>query len=164
MANFSETEFRTVIEDTRTRHAAVIALIYRTDNQAAGLLRLFLTVGVSAASAAYATFPSMPPVAFALGSTALMTIVGSFFCLLAMSAAKIRLPGYDPDFWLWALRPDVSQPNVLQKYLENLETGTRLNADVNYRTARTLSFAKAMVTVTIITAIVAGAIASRVYL
>lgn len=39
-----KTDWKLVIEDARTRHAAVVNLIYFTDSQAMNLLRLYVTV------------------------------------------------------------------------------------------------------------------------
>jgi hypothetical protein len=161
MADLSENEFKTVIEDARARHSAVVALIYHTDQQASGLLRLFLTLGLAAASATYAVYKTNMPLAVALATAALTTTVGAVFCLMAMASAKIRLPGYDPDFWLWANRADVPQTLVLQKYLEQLQSGTELNAPVNRNTSQALKYAKGMVVVTLLAAMIAGAIAAR---
>lgn len=164
MSDLSEKEFRTVIDDVRARHTAVVALIYHTDTQAAGLLRIYLTVGVAAASGAYGVLAAYPAMAVALGSAAAMTIVGSTFCLFAMRAARIRLPGNDPDFWIWASRADVTPQLVLAQYLDQLAGGSTKNADVNESSSRALNYAKAMVVVTLAVAATAGALAAKIKL
>ncbi len=161
MSALVEKEFRTAIEDARVRHAAVIALIYHTDQQAAGLLRIFLTVGVAAVSACFATASTMRPVAYALGGAAVMTVIGSVFCLLAMRSGKMRLPGNEPDFWIWAMQDEVSQGSVLRTYLEQLQSGASMNAKLNRKTAGALKYAKVMVVASILAALIAGGAASR---
>jgi len=90
----------------------------------------------------------------------LMTIVGSIFCLLAMRSGMMRLPGNEPDFWLWATKDEVSQGTVLHTYLDQLQSGAKLNACLNRKTARALKYAKGMVVATILATLFAGAAAS----
>lgn len=147
MAELFETEFRTVIEDARTRHAAVLALIYFTDQQAMGLMRLFMTVGIATASGAAAGLTSstlLPrPAGWALLAATLVFSVGAALCLMAMRSANINLPGRGADFWLWALdEAQVDREKALRAYLANLRDKLAMNNQTNARSAAALTAAK----------------------
>jgi hypothetical protein len=147
MDDLAKDDLRTVIEDARARHAAVVALIYVTDSQAMSLLRLYGTLAIATASATAAglapgSIVSKPLAAAAAGATAVL-VLGCAFCLHAMMVgAKINLPGRGADFWLWALDPDVTRARILTAYLDNLKERGALNDRVNTRTARALRYAK----------------------
>jgi hypothetical protein len=139
-------EIRLAIEDARARHAAVVALIYFTDTQAMGLLRLYATLALATASGGTVTFTSHAPfsrsLALALAAATMVLVVGAAFCLRAMRSGVISLPGRPADFWLWAMGPDVNQHDWSRKYLDNLAEKASLNEKLNAGSARALQLAK----------------------
>ncbi len=165
MQTLDKDDFRTILEDARARHAAVVALIYFNDTQAMNLLRLYLTIGVAAASGAIAALTNNTaiPVAtgWALAAATIVMLFGSFLCLLAMASGTINLPGRDPDFWLWGLNPQIEKPEVLKRYLENLSEKAEVNRKLSERSGIALTYAKYCVVAAIIAAACAGAIALR---
>lgn len=146
MATLADTEFRTVIEDARARHAAVVALIYTTDTQAMALLRLYVTLGIAAASGAAAGFGASAaitrPAAWALVVGAVIFVIGAGLCLRALRSAAINLPGRKPDFWEWAMLPNIDRAAVLAAYLDNLKVKGIANDRCNASSATALKWAK----------------------
>src|SRR4051812_13959654 len=104
--DLAKDDLRTVIEDARARHSAIVGLIQETDRQGSSLLRVFATLGIACASGAAASFAAQPilprPVGFALTAAAMLLSIGAGFCFGAMRSGIINLPGRGPDFWLWA--------------------------------------------------------------
>jgi hypothetical protein len=153
-------DFRVIIEDTRTRHAAVVALIYFTDGQAMALLRLYVTLGIATASGAAAGFSGtlmIPrPVGWALAVATVVLTVGAAFCLRAMQSGAISLPGRRAGFWQWAITPEVTRDEVLRGYLENLVAKTAQNDALNARTAKAHAYAKRCSVMVPIAALAAG--------
>jgi len=168
MAQLDETEFRTIIDDVRTRHAAVVALIYMTDRQAMGLLRLYVTLGMATATGAAAGFGTIStgqafvsrPVAWALAAATIVLLAGSGFCLRTLRGSDINLPGRTADFWNWGARPDIGRSEVLTAYLDNLAVKAKQNNDLNTATAAALSHAKNCGAVAPLAALVIGAAAA----
>ena len=162
-------DFQTMIEDARTRHAAVVDLIYAADNQALSLLRFYVTLAVAAVTGAAATLTSFPsaqyavasrPIAGALLGAALALTLGTAFCFRALSGSSLSLPGREASFWLWSLRSDISREQALSAYLENLSTKTSQNNAVNFAQARALNRAKisgAVAPIIAVLAAIAGA-------
>ncbi len=165
MQTLDKDDFRTILEDARARHAAVVALIYFNDTQAMNLLRLYLTVGVATLSGAIAalTKDTVIPIAtgWALAATTGVMLFGSILCLLAMASGTINLPGRDADFWLWGLDPQVEKTDVLKRYLENLKEKAETNRGLTERSGIALKYAKYCVVAAIIAAACAGALALR---
>lgn len=146
MADLAQSEFRTVIEDARVRHAGIVLLIQATDTQALGLLRLYVTLAIATSSGAVATLGSSLQFKGAL-VTALISIliavgIGSAFCLRALQGGAISVPGRTPDFWLWALDADVTEKSALEEYLKSLQTKIQLNRALNIKTTNALTWAK----------------------
>lgn len=160
MAQLADLEFRTIIEDARTRHAAVVALIYQTDAQAMGLLRLYSTLGVTTASGAIAGFAHVglvsKPLAWALSAATIMFVMGAGFCLRALQSSKINLPGRKADFWDWAQGPDVDRRAVLKAYLDNLSEKSSANDALNAKTSNALRWAKRIAVLAPLFAFAAG--------
>lgn len=145
------TDFRTIIEDARARHSAVVALIYFTDTQAMNLLRLYLTVGIATVSGAAALLPrtdTLHFVGYALAAASVVLVIGSGFCMRAMQSGLVNLPGRPADFWSWAIRPDVDHRLAITEYLKNLEEKGALNDALSARNAWALTYAKACSVVT----------------
>ena len=165
MQTLDKDDFRTIIEDARARHAAVVALIYFNDTQAMNLLRLYLSIGVASASAAVAGLTQTTAIPFAvgcaLGAATAVVLLGAVLCLMAMASGAINLPGRDPDFWLWGLDPQIEKQNVLRKYLENLAEKAKTNRDLSERGAIALKYAKYCAVAAMVAASVVGAIALR---
>lgn len=164
MADLAEKEFRTVIEDSRARHTAVVGLLYATDAQSISLLRLYATLGIATASGAAAGFGSSAlisrPLAWALSAGALGFVIGAGFCLRALRPCNINLPGRTADFWEWGLEPGVDQASVLSAYLRNLKIKGEANLAHNKASANALKWAKRCSVATPICALVAAAAAS----
>ena len=123
---------RVVIEDARHRHAGVVGLILAQDARALALLRVYVTIGVAAAAGAVGVLltpaPSLPrPVGWALLAVVVSLSLGSYWCFRVMRTTPINIAGRKADFWLWAIRPDVTTAAVLQAYLENLQTKNNEN-------------------------------------
>ena len=139
-------DWKVAIEDARTRHKAIVDLIYFTEQQAMGLLRLYITLAVAAASAAIAAWSKgsvVPPeVGVALATSSIILVLGSWYCFKAMETAEINMPGRDAEFWIWANHEDVPQYQILEKYLEELQEKHALNRGVNVSSARAFHNAK----------------------
>lgn len=138
---------RTVIDDTRARAAAVLQLIYFTDTQATALLRIYVLIGVAAASGGAAGLSGATAIPRALGAAfaaaAVMAAIGAYLCLRAMVPATISFPGREPSFWNWAIdEPSMNDEQVLRAYLVRAQEKLTLNYDVNEAGARALSHAK----------------------
>jgi hypothetical protein len=156
-------------EDARSRHAALLQLIYFTDQQAMALLRLYVTLGLATASGALAGFVSqaVPRVA-AWGLLAgLVTLVaGSAFCFRVMMSSSVGLPGRGAEFWLWAEREaTVDFHHVLSEYLIQLEKTTAEDRELNKRNVAALRKAKLIGMTVPLTALLgaAAAIGLRIY-
>jgi hypothetical protein len=156
-----DSEFRTIIEDARTRHAAVVTLMYSSDSQAIGLLRAYSTLGIATASGALAGFgdPSSMitrPLAWGLLAAAIVLVLGAVFCFIVLRSTSINLPGRDPDFWQWAMHPDVDRSEVLVRYLENLKIKATDNQGRNAASSQALKWAKLCGVGAPATALIAG--------
>jgi hypothetical protein len=134
------------IEDMRTRHKELVALIYLTDKQALSLLGLYLTAGTAAASAAFAGIGpnAVVPlsVSAALSGAAATLFLGGVFCFFAMKAADVGLAGRGAEFWKWAEEPDITFKAVFDAYVDNLHDKTTKTRALNTKMARTLSWGK----------------------
>ena len=165
MAPLDETEFRTIIEDARARHGGIVNLIYVTDQQAMLLLRLYATLGIATSSGAIAGLVGQPmiarPLAWALVAASITLILGAALCLRVLQAARINVPGRDPEFWLWALRDDIDRKTALRGYLENLQVKIAANRSLNIKTATALKWAKRCGAAMPIAALMTGAAAMR---
>jgi len=163
MPDLSKTEFRTVIEDARARHGALVALIYATDTQALSLLRLFTTLAVATGSGAIAAFASASiyslPIAASLGTATIIFVAGASLCLAALKAARISLPGRKADFWKWAVNPKIKKTNVLSAYLSEAEIQYVRNQRLNATTSKALKWAKRCTAAAPAFALLAGAAA-----
>lgn len=142
----SDDDLPVAIGDARTRHAAVVDLIYFTDRQAMGLLSLYITLGVAAASGAVVAFGKQPllptAVGFGLGGATITLVIGAWFCFRAMKTETINLPGRGAEFWLWANHPKVDRRAAFVQYLQNLKDKHDQNNEINRRTSRYLRNAK----------------------
>jgi hypothetical protein len=156
-----ESEFKVIIEDARTRHAAVITLMYSLDAQALALLRLYATVGIATGSGAVAglieSTTAIPrPLAWSLLSITVVLTIGSVLCLLCLRSIRINLPGRDPDFWQWAINSDTTSSQVLLAYLENLKIKAADNLSSNFISSQALKWAKACCVVAPLVGVVVG--------
>lgn len=163
MGSLSDGEFRTVIEDARARHAAVVALIYAADAQALSLMRLYVTLSIAAVSGAAASlgqtalFPR--PVMWALILTAAIFVIGTAFCLRTLRSTNLNLPGRTGDFWQWAISNDVDRTAVLEAYLDNVEKKGKMNNDISASSGNALKWAKRCGVVAPVVALLTGAAA-----
>jgi len=139
-------ELKLVLDDARHRQAAMLQLIYFTDQQALGLLRLYITLGIAAATGAVAILAPgswLPPSAsLALAASALALQIGCYFCFRAMRTAEISLPGRGADFWKAALASECRLRDVMDQYLEDLEEGQGRDQLTNRQSAKALARAK----------------------
>ena len=164
MASLDDIEFRTVIDDVRSRHAAILALINTTETQAMSLLRLFITLGIAAGSGIAAGFGQSAiitrPVTFALIGGAVVFVAGAGCCLLAMRPGVVNLPGRDPAFWKWAMLPGVERAAVLTAYLNKLDEKRPMMDAFNKRTATAFKWAKLCTVLAPVAAILLGTAAT----
>lgn len=136
------------IDDARVRQAAVLQLIYFTDQQALGLLRLYVTLGLGAVAGTAAGLgpDAVIPRAAAMGlaGAALVLFVGCFLCFRAMQSAQLTFPGRGADFWRAALfaSEHVELCGIVKQYLEDLTIGQTRDRETNKRTAAALKHAK----------------------
>lgn len=156
-----ESEFKAIIEDARTRHAAVVTLIYLLDAQALVLLRLYATVGIATGSGAIAglieSTTAIPrPLAWSLLSITVVLIIGSVLCLVCLRSTRINLPGRDPDFWQWAIESNTKPSQVLLEYLENLKIKAADNLSSNFISSQALKWAKACCAIAPLVGLVVG--------
>lgn len=137
--------WKTAIEDARYRHNAVVQLVYAADNQALGLLRLFVTVGLAAAAGAASRITiadTFDPLMWSLGAGATALGIAALYCLKAMASADINLPGRGAEFWLWAADIKGGQDEIFRQYLETLKEKHAVNNTLNERQTSALYWAK----------------------
>lgn len=136
------------IEDIRARHRAEIDLIFFMQNISVNLLRSYVTVGLVSATAAVATIDNENIPIYVVISLIFSTITllsGCLFCFRAMRWGSLNLPGRDPDFWKWVDETHVTDnayKEIIQSYIEGLETSFKLNTEFNKKTTRNLKYAK----------------------
>lgn len=163
MALLTKVDIRTVIEDARLRQTARVALMQANETKAMSLLRLYMTVGIAAASGALALVTQQRPLSAALGwgllAATLVAIVGAALCLSASRQSDINLPGRDADFWEWAARDDVTAEHAVLSYLGDLQKGIELNRAVNTKNAKALLWAQRCAVILPLAALVVGAAA-----
>lgn len=138
---------KTVIEDARARHAALVQVIQFIDRQATALMRLYVMIGIASASGAAAGLAAQSliprPAGFAFAGAVVISVVGAAMCMRAnLMPSDISLPGRGPEFWQWALQHEASGRVVLDAYLSNLAERTERNRTLNVKVARALSWAK----------------------
>lgn len=159
----SNDDWKIALDDARKRHEALTALILFTDTQALNLLKLYLTLGIAAASGAFAGLTSLAVIPFAVScaliGASLLMLIGSFFCFEAMATVNVSLPGRDAEFWLWAAREDVPREEAFRAYLENLIPKSTQNRNTNRETALALNRAKMCAVLTPLAMLLAGAVA-----
>src|SRR6267378_2329459 len=116
---------KVIIDDVRTRHAAVLQLIYFTDTQATSLMRIYVVIGLAGASGAAAglsnsaTIPRAMGVAFA--AAAITAVIGAALCMRAMAPSDVGFPGREPTFWRWAMDQGLSDADAIATYLARAE-------------------------------------------
>lgn len=100
----TDEQMRFAIEDARTRHEAVVNLIYQTDQQAVSLLSLYVTLVLATSSGFVGTLvtPSVVPSGFAapLLVATLGFVAGAYMCFRTLQTAMLNLPGRQAKFWL----------------------------------------------------------------
>jgi hypothetical protein len=139
-------ELRFAIQDARTRHAAIVELIYATDRQAMALLGLYITLGLASASGFVAGLNSDSIVpaelAAALFVAVLMFFAGIMLCFRAMKLVDINLPGRTADFWIWADGPSLDATKAYREYLQELDQKHATNDKVSNYASIKLAWAK----------------------
>lgn len=151
------------VDDTRARHTALVQLIQFQDQQAVGLLRIFVTIGSAAAAGAVAGFSPqawLPNAAIgALIAIVLCTLIGSLFCFRAIRSARITLPGRWADFWQTAIDHwEQDSREVILSYLKELSKAQEDDKKTNEITAQELARARVVGISTPLVAFVAGSI------
>jgi hypothetical protein len=162
-------DWKIAIEDARARQTALVGLIYFTDTQAMGLLRLCVTIGTATASGAIAGLTATAaaasiiprPAGWALASATLALLVSAWYCFKAMSTAKISLPGRGAEWWLFVATSKIDRTEALTNYLKNLAEKHSVNRGVNENTAGALSKAKLWSIASLPIALLIGVIAIR---
>ncbi|KKX30264.1 hypothetical protein [Rhizobium sp. LC145] len=141
-------DFKLALDDVRARHTALVNLILFTDQKAMGVFRLYVTLGIAAGAAAAASFfrddALLVFARWSMAMTALWLAVAAFFCFRAMSRGSINLPGRGPEFWQWAMLPQVETKSAMDAYLEELGGRQALNRRLNENTALYLDIAVTM--------------------
>lgn len=152
-----------VLEDLRARHQAVVDLIYFTDTQATTLLQLYVTVGLALGTGGVSALTGNAPLPLAVGwglvASTVPLLAGCFHCLRATAARSLNLPGRGAEFWRWASTEGLSEEDVLDAYLANLEVKQVANNDLNQITAGALKRAKRAGAVAPIVLVVASVLA-----
>jgi len=143
----TDDEFKLVIDDARHRQTALLNLIVFTDQQALGLLRLYVTIGVAAATGAAVGFVGNDAIPFVvaggLAGVVIALFVGIIYCYRAMQTAEIGLPGRGADFWKAAIgQPDITYADAVSQYLSELENQQARDRHTNGITAGALKRAK----------------------
>jgi len=142
----SEEQMRFAIEDARTRHEAVVNLIYQTDQQAVSLLTLYVTLALATASGFVGSLLPTPvvPSGFSvpLFVATLGFIGGILMCFRTLETAMINLPGREAKFWIWANGENVTPEQAFVAYLDNLQTKTGQNNALNASTAQSIRWAR----------------------
>ena len=143
MLNDEQLQF--AVEDARTRHEAVVNLIYQTDQKAVSLLSLYVTLALATASGFVGSILATPvvPSGFAvpLFVATLGFVLGAYMCFRTLQASKINLPGRQAKFWLWAMHENVTPAHAFQSYLENLQSKSDQNNALNLKTSKSLRWA-----------------------
>ena len=120
---FDNDDWKLAIEDTRFRQNAIVALIYSSNNQALGLLRLFSVIALATATGAVTSLAAgefSPAVGWELLSLTLVLVWSSWQCFRALEVGDIDLPGRDAEFWLLAADSGNDRPTFSRHYLEVL--------------------------------------------
>ncbi|WP_267423178.1 hypothetical protein [Methylobacterium sp. GC_Met_2] len=134
------------LDDVRVRQKALLDLILFQDQQAMGLLRLYVTLGIAAASGSLATIFSNEAWKSALGAGLLVAVaplsLGTAYCFRATWAASIGFPGREPNFWQWASHPDIEEGGVREAYLAQLSDSMEVNHGLNAKCATLIKWAK----------------------
>jgi hypothetical protein len=136
---------KVIIDDVRTRHAAVLQLIYFTDTQATSLMRIYVVIGLAGASGSAAALSnSAIPRAMggAFAAAAIMAVIGAALCMRAMAPADVGFPGREPSFWRWIVDEGLSDADAIAKYLARAEEKLTQIYAVNVRGAAALNRAK----------------------
>ncbi len=142
---FDNDDWKLAIEDTRFRQNAIVALIYSSNNQALGLLRLFSVIALATATGAVTSLAAgefSPAVGWELLSLTLVLVWSSWQCFRALEVGDIDLPGRDAEFWLLAADNGNDRPAFSRHYLEVFRERYRTNRIVSERQARALRKAK----------------------
>lgn len=145
----TDEQWRFALEDARTRHEAVIGLMYAVDQQATSILSLCVTLDLATASGAIAALSkdSIIPAIFVI-PLIIATItfaIAAWFCFIALTPAIINMPGRDPNFWLWANGDEpANAAEVYTSYLNDLAEQRKKNNAVNKGAAVALARAKTL--------------------
>jgi hypothetical protein len=139
-------KLKLAFDDMRVRHKGLLDLIVLTDQQALGLLRLYVTLGAAAASGAVAVLSGETVIwtsaSIAFAAATVVFLVGAIFCFRAMGMATVGLPGRGADFWMWAFDPHIDIADIRASYLSEVELSLAINRKLNASTARELAIAK----------------------
>ncbi|GEM_PF-2273648 len=159
---FKDDDWKIAIEDARFRHNAVLGLIYAADNQAMGLLRLYLTIALATSTGAASSLlegSKIPPtIGFSLLAVTATLIWSSWQCFKTIEVADINMPGRGAEFWLWAADNNIERKKYAYEYLKTLAEKHKLNNQINNRQTRALRRAKLGGISSPVIAFIAGAI------
>lgn len=148
-------ELKNILDDVRARDAALLGMIVAIDNHALALFRSFttLTVALATASVIGATSSTIridALVIWGTGVAALGLAIASWYCILSIRSSKLGVPGKNADFWQWALRDDVNDAHLIEKYLEYSNTSQQQNFLVNDHATKCLKAAKRLCVASVI--------------
>lgn len=151
-----------MFDDVRARQKAVLDLILWQDQQAMGLLRLYVTLGTATASGVAATINTNDRFALGVGllSGTVMLIFGAICCFRASWQAKIAYPGREPSYWKWFFDPRVPLNLARDGYLDVEQGKINVNHELNANIAREIWVAKWFGAAAPIVTLVVGALAA----
>ncbi|WP_376709095.1 hypothetical protein [Pseudochrobactrum lubricantis] len=143
----SKLDMKIILDDVRSRDAALLTMLLATDRQAMALFRVYVTLTVALASAALAGMIGAAPylgvwVVIAAGTMAGCLTLACWYCIQAIKTATVALPGKGAEFWQWASRDDVTEEAVIAAYLEQSLNGQDNNFAVNQQSSSYLRMAK----------------------
>lgn len=144
MASF---DLKIVLDDIRSRDAALLTMLLATDRQAVALFRVYVTLAAALISASVAGMlnPNWSLgswVAAGVGTTALGLALACWYCIKAIRTAKVGLPGKGAEFWQWAQRDDVTEEVAVGAYLVQSLNAQSTNFEVNRSSSACLRRAK----------------------
>src|SRR5690606_34033520 len=105
--HMSKFDLKTVLDDVRSRDAALLTMLLATDRQAMALFRVYVPLAAALVSAALAaTFEASwyqdARISAGAGTTAAGLAIACWYCIQAITTAAVAIPGKGAEFWQWA--------------------------------------------------------------
>jgi len=132
-------KLKLALDDIRARYKALTDLITFTDQQAMGLLRLYVTLGLATATGAASSLFGLSPIrielAWGLVAATICFLGGAWYCFKAMETARLGLIGRGPEFWQWAFEDGIEDRHIIDAYFKAAKAGIEGNRVLNEKTA-----------------------------